>query len=205
MNSASIFAPGSAKEGVGRTALDHTAAMHEYDVAGQPLGLVQIMRRHHHLDAAPGDGADDIFDGLGRSRIEACRRFVEQQNLRLLGKRARERKPLLLAAGELARRARAEPIEAHERTEFAGARITLRARHAGGRQRITDVAGGAATKHHRALEHDGPLRRRGVLAAAPSHASVHGRNQAHDETEKRGLAGAVRPDQDRGRPSRNRK
>src|SRR5258705_12300557 len=142
--------------------------MHKYDVAGQPLGLVQIMRRHHHLDAATDDGADDIFDGLGRSRIEACSRFVEQENLRLFGKRARERKPLLLAAGELACRTLAEPIEAHERTEFAGARITLRARHAGGRQRMTDVAGGTATKNHRALENDGPMRRPPLLSAAPS-------------------------------------
>ena len=113
--------------------------------------------------------------------IEACGRLVEQQHLRLLGQRARERKPLLLAAGELACRTIAEPVEADERAELAGARLAFRARHAGGRQRIADVAGGAATKHRRALEHDGAMRRRHVLAAAPGHASVRGRHQAHDE------------------------
>ena len=167
MNSAGVLAAGSAKEGVGRAALDHAAAMQEHDLAGESLGLVQIVRRHHHFDAARDDRADDIFDRFGRSRVEACGRLVEQQNLRLLGQCARERKAMLLAAGELPCRTIAEPVEADERAELAGACLAFRARHAGGRQRITDVAAGAATKHRRALEHHGAMGRCHVLAGRP--------------------------------------
>src|SRR6476620_1629622 len=112
---------------------------------------------------------------------------------------------MLLTAGELPCRTIAEPIEADERAELAGARLAFRARHADGRQRITDVAGGAATKHRRALEHHGAMGRCHVLPAAPGHASVRGRHQAHDEPQEGGLAGAVRSDQDRGRSSRKHK
>src|SRR5512139_3013559 len=50
-----VLACGCVKEGVGRTTFDHAPAMHENDVTGEPSGLVKIMRRHHHLDAARDD------------------------------------------------------------------------------------------------------------------------------------------------------
>src|SRR6185312_14492019 len=86
--SAGLGAARSAKESIGRAALDHPAAMHEHDFAGESLGLVQIVRRYHHFDAARDDRANDIFDRFGRSRVEACRRLVEQENLRFLGQSA---------------------------------------------------------------------------------------------------------------------
>ena len=122
--------------------------------------------------------------------------------LRLLGERARERDPLLLATGELSRQPAAKPGKADDSGELVDAGSALRARHAGGRERITDVAGGAATEHRRALEHDGAMRRLGGLAASPGHAAAHGRNQAHDQAQQRGLACAVRSDQHGGRASR---
>src|SRR5436190_2243151 len=82
-------------------------------------------------EAARDDGADDIFDRFGRSRVEACRRLVEEEDLGLLGQGARKRKPLLLAAGELPCRTIIETVEADEGTELAGARLAFRARHAG--------------------------------------------------------------------------
>src|SRR5262245_38468004 len=44
-----LLGPGVGKECVGRAALDHAAAMHEHDLAGEALRLAEIVRRHHHL------------------------------------------------------------------------------------------------------------------------------------------------------------
>src|SRR5262245_27052672 len=76
------------------------AAMEQYDVARESFGTAEIMRRHHHLDATRRDRPNDILDRLASGRIETRGRLVEEENLRLLGERACERKPLLLAAGE---------------------------------------------------------------------------------------------------------
>src|SRR5262245_4724241 len=199
---ARLLGPGVGKERLGRAALDHAAAMQECDLAGEAPRLAEIVRRHHHLDPAPSNGADDVLDRLGRGRIEARGRLVEQEKLRLLGESAREREPLLLAAGELSRRPAAEPGKTDDSGELVDAGSTLRPRHAGGRERITDVAGRAAAEHRRALEHDGAMGRLGGLAASPGHAAVHGRNQAHEQAQQRGLACAVRSDQYGGRAGR---
>src|SRR5215467_479674 len=113
--------------------------MHEHNLARETPRLAKIVRRHHHLDAARSNGADDVLNRLSRGGIEACGRLVEQQDLRFLGERARERQPLLLAARELARRPAAEPDQADERTELVGAGSALAARYPGGRERIMDV------------------------------------------------------------------
>src|SRR6516164_1593876 len=195
---ARLLGPGVSKECVGRAALDHASAMHEHDLAGEAPRLAEVMRRHHHLDPARSNDADDVLDRLGRGRVEARGRLVEQENLRLFGESARERQPLLLAAGELSRRPAAEAAEADDSDEFVDAGSAIRARHAGGRERITDVAGGAAAEHRRALEHDGAMRRLGSRTASPGHASTHGCNRAHEQAQQRGLARAVRSDQHGG-------
>src|SRR5215472_14456477 len=192
---ARLLGPGVGKECVGRAALDHAAAMDEHDLAGETPRLAEIVRRHHHLDPARSNGADDVLDCLRCGRIEARGRLVEHEDLRFLGERARERQPLLLAAGELSRRPAAEPEKTDGGGELVDAGTALCTRHAGGRKRITDVAGGAAAEHRRALEHDGAMRWLGGLAASPGHASAHGRSQAHEQAQQRGLACAVRSDQ----------
>src|SRR5262245_42287287 len=115
---------------------------------------------------------------------------------------ARERQPLLLAAGKLSCRPAAEAAEADQGAELIQAPVARSARHAGGRERVADVAGGAAAKHHRALKHDGASRGRHLLASAPAHPPARGRDQAHGQTQQRSLAGAVWADDDRGRSSR---
>ena len=85
-----------------RRALDHAAAMQQHDLAGEPSRLAEIVRRHHDLDAARGDRADDVLDRLGRGGIEARGRLVEKQHLRVARQRAGKRQPLLLAAGQAA-------------------------------------------------------------------------------------------------------
>ena len=88
------------KELVSRSGFNQAAAMQQYDFTGQPFGLSEVVCRHHHLDAARADGANDVFDGLGGVRIEAGGRLVEKQDGRIARERACKRKPLLLAAGE---------------------------------------------------------------------------------------------------------
>ena len=51
---------------------------------------------------------------LAQLQVERAERLVEQQHLRPVDERPRERDPLLLAAGELARLARAEALETDE-------------------------------------------------------------------------------------------
>ena len=106
---------------------DDTAAMHQDDVAGEPARLAEVVCRHHHLDAARGDVADQILDRFRRGRIEARGRLVEEQDLRILGERACEREPLLLAAGELSRRPVAEAGEPDQRQQL-GRRAACSAR-----------------------------------------------------------------------------
>src|SRR5262249_56212217 len=100
-----------------------------------------VVVRRHHLDPARSNDADDVRDRLGRGRVEARGRLVEQENLRLFGEGARQRQPLLLAAGELSRRAAAEAGKADDSGELVDAGSALRARPAGGSARITDAAG----------------------------------------------------------------
>ena len=73
-------------------------------MAGEASGLAEVVRRHHHLDAARGGGAHDVFDRFGRGRIETGRRLVEQQQSRIAGQRPGQSQPLLLTAGEAAGR-----------------------------------------------------------------------------------------------------
>src|SRR5262249_39527866 len=72
-------------------------------------------------------------------------------------------------------------------------------------ERIADIARGTAAQHRRPLEHDGAMRGRRLLAAAPAHTPARGWDQPHDEPQQRGLARAVRADQHRGRSSHKRK
>src|SRR5262245_5226503 len=116
--------------------LDDAAAMHKHDIAAEPARLAEIVGGHYHLDAAHRDGADEILNGLGGGGIEARGRLVEEQDVRVLGERAGERQPLLLAAGEAPRRPRRESAEADEVEKLGDARRSLAARRAGRRQRI---------------------------------------------------------------------
>ncbi len=169
--------------------------MQEHDVAGEPARLAEIVSRHHHLDAARGDGADDVLDRLGGGGIEARGRLVEQQHGRLAGERAAERQPLLLAAGQPARRSRRHAVETDERQQLGDPRIVALARHTGRVQRVADVAFRASPQHHRALEHEGAPDRRRIGDTVPGDAAVRRRQQPHRDAKQRGLAGAVRPDQ----------
>ena len=125
------------------------------------------------------DGADDVLDRLGGGGIEARGRLVEEQHGGIARERARQREPLLLAAGQPPRRHdRPSCAEADQLQQFADAARVFGARHAGGAQRVADIGGRAAPQHHRPLEHDRAPRRRDVFAAAPGDAPARRREQA---------------------------
>src|SRR5260221_2933349 len=178
--------------------------MQHDDLARQPPRLAEIMRRHHHLDAALDDGADHVLERLGRGGIETRRRLVEKQHGGIARQRAGEGKALLLAAGEAPRRTSAEPIQPDQAEQRRKPCVVLAAWNGGGPDRIADIAGSAAPEHGRTLEHDGaPLRHADALAAAGDAAARRG-EKPHRGGQQGGLARRVRSDENRRRALRQR-
>ena len=68
--------------------------------------------------------------GLAQFGVERRERLVEQQDLRLLHQRTRERHALALTARQLIRHARGKVAELHEVEGFLHAPVPLRLRHA---------------------------------------------------------------------------
>src|SRR5215468_4530687 len=64
----------AASAGISRAA----AAMQEHDVAGKAPRLAKVVRGHHDLDVALGDGANQVLERLGGRGIEARGRLVEE-------------------------------------------------------------------------------------------------------------------------------
>src|SRR5207302_2390503 len=62
--------------------------------------------------------------------VECAEGFVQQQDMRIAGERARKRHALTLSARQLARIARAEAGELNQRKEFFDARANVAARRA---------------------------------------------------------------------------
>src|SRR6185312_1532235 len=170
--------------------------MQEDDFTADTSGLPEIVRGHHDLHAAGGNCPDDVLDCFCSRRIEARGRLVEEQHGRIARQGARERETLLLATRQSPRRTRPQIFEPDELEQFGCSLLPIRAEDVRSLERIAYVAGRAAPEHDRALEHDGAVRRRHRFAAAPGYAAARDRDKSHRDTQQRGLAGAVRSDQD---------
>ena len=83
------------------------------------------------------------------------------------GERARERQPLLLAAGEPPRRPLGRARRGRRVEQFADARGAFGARRCRRPRARRRVGGGAAAQHHRPLEHDGAALRRRPARGRP--------------------------------------
>src|SRR5207249_4597654 len=71
-----------------RTQRDHFAMIDDSHAVTEPLGFVHVVRREHH-DAAGGFVAADYVPKLPpRLRIEAGRRLVQEEELRIADERA---------------------------------------------------------------------------------------------------------------------
>ena len=121
-------------------ALREPALVQEQDLVAQAVRLAEVVRHHHDLGAGRVQRGDDLLDLVRRARVEARRRLVEEQDFRSQRPHAGEREPLLLAAGEHARRAAADRLEADLAQRLLARRLALAPRNAGELQRVGHVA-----------------------------------------------------------------
>ncbi|MDT4856598.1 hypothetical protein FQZ97_909930 [compost metagenome] len=106
----------------GRAHLQHAALAHDGDAAGHGHGLFLVVRHHHHGHAHALDDVDQFKLGLlAQLLVQRAQRFVQQQQLGLLGQAARQRHTLLLPARELVRLALGVGRELHQGQHRVGA------------------------------------------------------------------------------------
>jgi hypothetical protein len=88
---------------VQRATGDDLAVIHGHEPV-EALGFVHIGRRHHHahLRASRPDRVDEVPELTARKRIHARRRFVENEQIRIVDERATEAELLLHAPGKFA-------------------------------------------------------------------------------------------------------
>ena len=67
---------------VGRPARDDGTVRHHRDVVGEPLGLLDVVRRHEHGRALRAQCVDQRPQLLAHLGVETHRRLVEQHELR---------------------------------------------------------------------------------------------------------------------------
>ena len=189
-----------------RAGREHPAGIHRNQPI-EPLGLLHIGGGDHDAHAGPigADLIDQVPELPARQRIDAGRRLIEDQEVRVMDQRAAEAELLLHAAGQLAGRPvrkRAEPGGAQQSVDAA---LSL----------LPPVAEQTAEKihvlHHREdrvevlpqpLRHIGDPRAgqrpvSDVLHVAAEHLDLSAldRVRAGDERQQAGLADAVGPDQ----------
>ncbi len=98
-----------------RAGLDDLAVIHDADAARQGHGLFLIVRDDEEGHTELVLQADQLeLRVLAQLLIERAQGLIEQQQLRPLDQRARERDALALAAGQLVRFALGEAAELHE-------------------------------------------------------------------------------------------
>ena len=91
------------------------AELEQDHLVGNGAGLLLVVRDEHGRHLRRALDAQDLFAHLdAQFRVKVGQRLVEQQQLRLLGQRPRNRHALLLAAGQLARLAPQQVRDPHE-------------------------------------------------------------------------------------------
>ena len=136
----------------------------------------------------------DVLDRLGRRRVEARGRLVEEQHIRVRGEGPRQGER---AAVPRRRYCPGRRSRRSDRATFADADCARRSGRPAACQRIAQVGRGAPPEHHRPLEHDGAAIGRRIRRVRPSSTRRRWANEAHGEAQQGGLARAVRPDQRR--------
>ena len=80
---------------------DDPAACDDRNAVGQVFGLLHVMRRQEHRHAGRSQPRNHLPGGPPRRRVEAGRRLIEEEQLRIADDAAGHSHPLPLAAGEL--------------------------------------------------------------------------------------------------------
>ena len=84
-----------------RAAGDGLAVRHDRHRVGEPLGLLDVVRRHQDRDALAAQRVDQRPQLLADLRVQADGRLVEQHQPRAVHERAGDQQPAAHAAGEL--------------------------------------------------------------------------------------------------------
>jgi len=94
--------------------------IHDPEPLAEGHGLLLVVGDHDEGDAEPLLNVEQLELGvLAQLLVERGERLIEQQQLRALDERARERDALALTAGELVRLARAQPPHLHDVEDLA--------------------------------------------------------------------------------------
>ena len=94
------MAPASTPEIGDRAAGDDLAAIDDGDALAPPLRFLEVVRREHDRHTGPLELGQHLVDPLPALRINADRRLVEQDELRLMHEAAGDVEPAAHAAGE---------------------------------------------------------------------------------------------------------
>lgn len=169
--------------------------MQEDHVVAEPPGLTDVMGDEHDGDSGSMRLPDELFDCMGRGGIQACRRFVEEQDARRAGERTGDRKALLFARGQHACRAvrQIEESRPFERLRFPGR--AFRSADPAHRQREAKVGKNRPPQHDRTLENHGLAAPAPAIEGAtlPQHLARGRSDQAVQQPEEQALARAVGP------------
>ena len=98
------------------------AMLEEQRAVAQHLDAREVVRDEHDRAARALEFLDELPELAACLRIEAGRRLVEKQQLRIADERAREREPLLLAARQRADARAPLLLELHEPDDVLGRR-----------------------------------------------------------------------------------
>jgi hypothetical protein len=176
--------------------LAHLPLVHDRDPVPEPHGLGLVVG---HVDRGGADPLLELFQlvaGAGAQlRVEVRERLVEEENARLANERARQRDALALAARQLPRLARKQPLDAEQLGRPAGPALALLLGHLLGLEREGAVlehglvgVQRVALEHHRHL----PRPRREAVHDVPADQDLALRRllEPGDGAQQRGLAAA---------------
>ena len=110
----------AADELLDRALLEDLAVVHDREPVAEGLGLLQVVGRQERSSGPRLRGQDEVPERPPRGRIEAGRRLVEEDQLRVVDERERDRQALALAAGQVLRPASALLAEVEQVDQLVG-------------------------------------------------------------------------------------
>ena len=119
----------------GRAGGDLAAVVDQHDVVGQRVGLFEVLRRQQQRHAFGDELADRRPHDLAAAWVEAGRRLVEHEQLRLVDQARGEIDAAALAAGEVLHEPVAELLDVEALDQLLGdtssgaAAVAAQARH----------------------------------------------------------------------------
>src|SRR5436309_2877595 len=182
---------------VDRPEEDRAPLVHDQQMVREDLRLVEVVCRQEDGRAFPRELPEHVPDGPPTERIEADRRLVQAQDLRVGHHRHGDDQPLAEAAGQVGRELVAVVPESEVFHDFLGALAGLRPRLAADQAEVEDViVGGEEHLRPGFLRHDRDvrpdrLRLRERVVAEDRRAAERVLQLRRQDSQERGLARAV--------------